>query len=301
MLFPLRLQVADELVAEFDELKRSDPSVKDGVRVCIFSRFCVIFRHVATFSPQSYDEKNIRRRVYDALNVLMSMDVISRDRKEIRWNGLPSSATEELSNLMVCVLWPSGFFRGQFWAVWVAAPRGNDPSQRREETGAFGGACIAGGRVSHSCMFLRSTWLICCSSAANRLPQACAAQPSHDGSSESPSGNSGGTSVTAAVYCCDNLGSDHNPVGNGRTSQVGATGTVFPLIPVGRLLLKGNGMCHRRDLFFNFSGPFEIHDDSEILRRLGFQNVRAIQLLLAVGCTSRGECGGRSHVLKLSP
>ena len=31
----------------------------------------------------------------------------------------------------------------------------------------------------------------------------------------------------------------------------------------------------RRDLFFNFSGPFEIHDDSEILRRLGFQNVRS--------------------------
>jgi hypothetical protein len=31
----------------------------------------------------------------------MSMDVITRDRKEIRWNGLPSSATEELSNLVV--------------------------------------------------------------------------------------------------------------------------------------------------------------------------------------------------------
>lgn len=50
---------------------------------------------------QAYDEKNIRRRVYDALNVLMAMDVISRDKKEIRWNGLPSSATEELANLKV--------------------------------------------------------------------------------------------------------------------------------------------------------------------------------------------------------
>ncbi len=39
--------------------------------------------------------------MYDALNVLMSMDVISRERKEIRWNGLPSSATEELANLKV--------------------------------------------------------------------------------------------------------------------------------------------------------------------------------------------------------
>ncbi|CAN4116101.1 unnamed protein product [Withania somnifera] len=37
------------------------------------------------------DEKNIRRRVYDSLNVLMALDVIERDRKEIRWKGLPNS------------------------------------------------------------------------------------------------------------------------------------------------------------------------------------------------------------------
>lgn len=30
-----------------------------------------------------YDDKNIRRRVYDALNVLMAIDIISKDRKEI--------------------------------------------------------------------------------------------------------------------------------------------------------------------------------------------------------------------------
>lgn len=35
------------------------------------------------------DEKNIRRRVYDALNVLMAMDIISKDKKEIIWKGLP--------------------------------------------------------------------------------------------------------------------------------------------------------------------------------------------------------------------
>jgi transcription factor Dp len=37
-----------------------------------------------------FDEKNIRRRVYDALNVLMAMDIISKEKKEITWKGLPN-------------------------------------------------------------------------------------------------------------------------------------------------------------------------------------------------------------------
>ncbi|KAI7879197.1 hypothetical protein K492DRAFT_178927 [Lichtheimia hyalospora FSU 10163] len=37
-----------------------------------------------------YDQKNIRRRVYDALNVLMAMDIIAKDKKEIRWLGIPA-------------------------------------------------------------------------------------------------------------------------------------------------------------------------------------------------------------------
>ena len=46
-----------------------------------------------------YDEKNIRRRVYDALNVLMAMDIISKEKKEIRWKGLPSNAHHDLDML----------------------------------------------------------------------------------------------------------------------------------------------------------------------------------------------------------
>ena len=37
------------------------------------------------------DDKNIRRRVYDALNVLMAMDIITKDKKEITWRGLPGA------------------------------------------------------------------------------------------------------------------------------------------------------------------------------------------------------------------
>jgi len=35
------------------------------------------------------DEKNIRRRAYDALNVLTAMDIISKDKKDIQWKGFP--------------------------------------------------------------------------------------------------------------------------------------------------------------------------------------------------------------------
>mmetsp|Transcript_1908 Transcript_1908/g.2282 ORF Transcript_1908/g.2282 Transcript_1908/m.2282 type:complete len:323 (+) Transcript_1908:22-990(+) len=48
---------------------------------------------------QAYEGKNIRRRVYDILNVLIAMDIISREKKEIRWRGLPSNAERDLAML----------------------------------------------------------------------------------------------------------------------------------------------------------------------------------------------------------
>lgn len=44
--------------------------------------------------PANCDQKNIRRRVYDALNVLMAMNIISKDKKEIRWIGLPTNSAQ---------------------------------------------------------------------------------------------------------------------------------------------------------------------------------------------------------------
>ncbi|CAK9176105.1 unnamed protein product [Ilex paraguariensis] len=70
-------EVADELVAEF-----ADPSSS-----------------LASPDQQQYDEKNIRRRVYDALNVLMAMDIISKDKKEIQWKGLPRTSINDVKEL----------------------------------------------------------------------------------------------------------------------------------------------------------------------------------------------------------
>lgn len=61
-------EVADELVAE-----------------------CVGNSESPTFL---YDQKNIRRRVYDALNVLMALDIIAKNKKDITWKGLPSGSIQ---------------------------------------------------------------------------------------------------------------------------------------------------------------------------------------------------------------
>ncbi|KAI8339946.1 E2F/DP family winged-helix DNA-binding domain-containing protein [Chlamydoabsidia padenii] len=49
----------------------------------------------SAFCP--FDQKNIRRRVYDALNVLMAMNIIAKDKKEIKWLGIPA-CYQEYSN-----------------------------------------------------------------------------------------------------------------------------------------------------------------------------------------------------------
>jgi len=45
------------------------------------------------------DQKNIRRRVYDVLNVLCAMNIISKDKKEIQWIGFPSNGNRKRSDL----------------------------------------------------------------------------------------------------------------------------------------------------------------------------------------------------------
>ncbi|XP_063236371.1 transcription factor Dp-1 isoform X2 [Bacillus rossius redtenbacheri] len=74
-------EVADELVAEF-----TNPAL-------------IVSPADQVMVEKQYDQKNIRRRVYDALNVLMAMNIISKEKKEIRWLGLPSNSLQECMNL----------------------------------------------------------------------------------------------------------------------------------------------------------------------------------------------------------
>nr|XP_043610729.1 transcription factor-like protein DPB isoform X2 [Erigeron canadensis] len=69
-------EVADELVAEYTDTSNAGET-----------------------ADQPYDEKNIRRRVYDALNVIMAMDIISKDKKEIQWKGFPRTSLDDIQEI----------------------------------------------------------------------------------------------------------------------------------------------------------------------------------------------------------
>jgi hypothetical protein len=71
-------KVADDLVAELTSPESQRMLQGEGKR-----------------GKKLYDEKNIRRRVYDALNVLMAMGIICKEKKLITWIGLPSCMADD--------------------------------------------------------------------------------------------------------------------------------------------------------------------------------------------------------------
>ncbi|XP_069720535.1 transcription factor Dp-2 isoform X4 [Phaenicophaeus curvirostris] len=117
-----RKRTREFIESDFSESKRSKKGDKNGkglrhfsMKVCekvqrkgttsynevadeLVSEFTNSNSHLAADS-QAYDQKNIRRRVYDALNVLMAMNIISKEKKEIRWIGLPTNSAQECQNL----------------------------------------------------------------------------------------------------------------------------------------------------------------------------------------------------------
>lgn len=162
-------EVANELVKEF--MEQSPPSEKP------------------------HDEKNIRRRVYDALNVLMAVGIITKDKKDIKWQGLPIDYQQEVTNLM-------------------------DIKKQRLENLQMKGRQL--------------TELI-------KQQRSLAHLYSRNTSTQFLSDTSPRVSLPFIIVHTDN---------------------------------ETNIECEMdtpmTEVFFNFSAPFEIHDDNEILSRLGF-------------------------------
>lgn len=87
------MQVAEEML---HEIKTEAASVAS-------ERAPSATREAANATDSKFDERNVRRRVYDALNVLMAVGVISKDKsaKTITWRGMPARSRDEADYLEV--------------------------------------------------------------------------------------------------------------------------------------------------------------------------------------------------------
>lgn len=92
-------EVADELVAEELALRRME--LEDGGEAALD------LQRRLEKGGGLVDEKNIRRRVYDSLNVLMAMGIIQKEKKLISWQGLAvatcSQGNAEVDALKVAI------------------------------------------------------------------------------------------------------------------------------------------------------------------------------------------------------
>ncbi|KAG6623669.1 transcription factor Dp-1 [Phytophthora cinnamomi] len=174
-----------------------------------------LVREFVTMRPNDavYDEKNIRRRVYDALNVLMAMDIISKERKEIRWKGLPSNMQHDTEMLL---------------------------AERNERMKS----------VEQKKQHLQD--LLVQQVAMKNLLKRNAERKRKE--SDNP---------TAATIVRDE-------------------GRVFlPFIAVNTskdTVIQCEMSEDRQDIFFNFSAPFEIHDDADILQKLNLHKAPYTEL-----------------------
>ena len=192
-------EVADELVAEFAI------EAAEGL----------------TPQDQQYDEKNIRRRVYDALNVLMAMDIITKEKKSIMWRGLPTNTEQEGARLQM------------------------DLNNRTERVGK---------KKLHLQELLMQQIAFKNLISRNKRKRGADAPP--------------------AAAPADGAAS---------ASASGATDERIPLpfiiVNTRKETVIDCEMAEdKQEIFFNFSAPFEIHDDNEILKRMSMHRCVAADL-----------------------
>jgi len=176
-------EVADELVAEFAAVAATE---------------------MVSAVDQAYDEKNIRRRVYDALNVLMAMDIITKEKKNIMWRGLPTNTEQEGARLHM------------------------DLSSRKDRIE----------KKTHHLLELITQQV----SFKNLIAR---------------NGKNG---------ACHGCGGERIPL-------------PFIIVNTRKETVIDCEMAEdRQEIFFNFSAPFEIHDDTEVLTRMHMQHCDSAQL-----------------------
>mmetsp|Transcript_11490 Transcript_11490/g.25758 ORF Transcript_11490/g.25758 Transcript_11490/m.25758 type:complete len:503 (+) Transcript_11490:95-1603(+) len=265
-------EVADELVTEFIEQRRAEIIAAGGdpnVELPPTPKTKKSGKKTAG-RDKGYDEKNIRRRVYDALNVLMAMDIISKEKKQITWKGLPSTAHHDLDVLQ------------------------RERRARLEEI-----------RRKQECLQELLVQNVCFSNLVKRNKERKMAE--EEAEEEEEEGKAATTGAAAPDGTMDDdaepndannakegedkvdssskeAGRDPPPkagdatAGWGSSSSADGSGTGGSNFPVplpfivvntsSQAVIKCDMNPDRTDVMFDFSLPFEINDDNEILKRL---------------------------------
>uniref|UniRef100_A0A2K5MHS0 Transcription factor n=1 Tax=Cercocebus atys TaxID=9531 RepID=A0A2K5MHS0_CERAT len=83
-----------------EKVQRNGTTSYNEVGDELVSEFSAADNHILP-NESGYDQNSIRRRLYDAVNVLMAMNIISKEKKEIKWIGLPTNSAQECQNLEV--------------------------------------------------------------------------------------------------------------------------------------------------------------------------------------------------------
>ena len=152
-----------------------------------------------------------RRRVYDALNVLMAMEIIYKEKKSILWRGLPSNTEQEHARLQMDL-----------------NSRGERMERKRLHL-----QDLVQQQISFKQLIARNRANL---AAGRPLPPA--------------------------------------------DSQI-----ALPFIVVNtkkETVVDCEMAEDKQEIFFNFSAPFEIHDDSETLKRMHMQRCASDQLAALV-------------------
>jgi predicted glycoside hydrolase/deacetylase ChbG (UPF0249 family) len=236
-------EVADELVAEY---KRE--SEKTGTEISFI------------------DQKNIRRRVYDALNVLRAMNVITKIKKAITWVGLPSADPA-----------PDGRVMPGVTSIAAAAAAA---SSTRSSAAIAAAAAVA---AHNSTAMLAKRLAEARDTREAVLRRIQAKRQQHE-------------ELMAQQIWYRNLLSRNMRHAN-ELLQETVERVTLPFIVLNTradTVIKCQVSPKQTDYFFSFSDPFEIHDDNEILKRMHQRLVLVSATPQAPAQQAAGGGGGRS-------
>lgn len=208
---------------------------------------------------RSSDEKNIRRRVYDALNVLHALEVISKDKKGITWLGMPNNVCFKT------VIESAGGSYGsndiedesELRRLEEQSKKEKERIKKLKEEKTKREADI---KKKKECLQELMSQNVCFNNLFER----------NNASLEALVASSGLSSNYAATAADDD--DDGDALYNGNVREMTEEKIPLPFIVVNtnsKAVIQCEMCPERTNVSFDFSLPYEINDDNEILKRLG--------------------------------